>query len=90
MWPQLQVSLQDVVSSGQVVIYGCNINKLFTTLTNLLSMEGIAQLGARVSGAAGFEVVDMINDWTNPDISSYKKSVSLGKVVSTILDYSIA
>jgi hypothetical protein len=90
VWPQVQVAIQDVVATGQVVIYDCNVNALFTTLTHLITTEGIAELGARIAGAAGFEMVNMITLWTDETVSSYKKAESLGKVLSAILNYTIA
>lgn len=71
------------------MIYDCNVNKLFTTLTHVLSIEGVSELAARVAGGAAFEVVDLVKALDDPTASSYKKAVQMGRVTSTALNYSI-
>lgn len=88
-WPEVSVSLTDIVATGQRVIYGCDVNKLFTTLTHLITTEGIAEAGARIAGAAPFEMSAMIASFNDDTASTYKKALGLGKVLSTLLNYSM-
>lgn len=89
MWPNVQVSTQDIIYSGQGVMYDCNATGLFTTLTHIVSTEGIAELGARISGAAPFELVAFIGAVDDPTVSNYKKAQMFGKIMSTVLNYTI-
>ena len=88
-WPEIQVALQDIIYSGQTVIYDCDVNQLFTTLSHLVSTEGVAEIGARIAGAAPFQIADMIAVFQEEDVSTYRKAYKLGQVVSVVLNYTI-
>jgi hypothetical protein len=89
VWPEVQVTIQDIAGTAQATIYVCDVNKLFTTLTHLITTEGIAELGSRVAGVAAFELVEVITIWRDESYSKYKKAQVLGALVSGILNYTI-
>ena len=88
-WPNTQVVLQDIVASGSEVIEMCDVNKLFTTVAHMFSVEGLAELGARVAGAAPFELIDAINAFGDETMTSGAKARKVGKLVASILNYHI-
>ena len=88
-WPNFQVVLQDIVASGADISYTCDINKLFTTLSHIFTVEGVTELGARVAGAAPFELVQVVNTLGDKEASTAEKAKQLGKLSATILNYHI-
>lgn len=89
VWPNFQANVQDILASGSGVIYDCDANKLFTTLTHLISTEGITELGARVAGAAPFELFEVIDVLGDETIDTGTKARKVGRLSATILNYHI-
>ena len=88
-WPNFQVVVQDIIASGADISYTCDINKLFTTLSHLFTVEGVTELGARVAGAAPFELVQVVNTLGDNEATGAEKAKQVGKLTSTILNYHI-
>ena len=55
-WPRGQTVLQDIVASGTIVEMDCDLQKPLATITALISYEGLSEMGARLAGAAPFEI----------------------------------
>ena len=89
-WPNFQVASQDVIVSVSDLIAACDMNELFTTLTTIFTSEGIAEFGARIAGAAAFQISDFIGAVNDETISTQEKARRLGKVMSAILNYYIS
>ena len=88
-WPNFQVVIQDIFASGADITYTCDINKLFTTLSHIFTVEGATELGARAAGAAPFELVQVINVVGDSESSAAEKAVQIGKLTATLLNYNI-
>lgn len=88
-WPNFQANLQDILASQSAIIYDCEIDKLFTTLTHLPTTEGLSELGARLAGAAAFELYDVIKIVGKKDVSWNVKMKKIGRLAATTLNYHI-
>jgi len=88
-WPNFQANMQDILASGSGVIFSCDANKLFTTLTHLISTEGITELGARVAGAAPFELFDLIDVLGDETVETGVKARKFGRLFASLLNYHI-
>ena len=53
-WPESQVWLQDQLSLSSAFYIDCKFDKAFTSVTHLITTEGLSELGGRVAGAAPF------------------------------------
>ena len=88
-WPNIQVVLQDIIASGSSVIITCDANDLFSTLTHIITVEGVSELGGRVAASAPFELIQMIDYLGDNTVSPVVKSKSVGKYVSILLNFTI-
>lgn len=88
-WPNFQVVMQDIIASGSGLIQTCDVNKLFVTLTHMFTTEGLAELGARVAGAAPFELLQVIQVLGDKEEQTAEKARQVGKLCATLLNYHI-
>jgi len=77
------------LASQSAIVYDCEIDKLFTTITHLPTTEGLSELGARIAGAAAFELYDVITIVGKKDVSWNVKAKKIGRLVATALNYHI-
>lgn len=49
-----------MLASGSGAVQDCDLNRLFNTVTKMITVEGLTELAARLAGAAAFELFDMI------------------------------
>lgn len=89
VWPLLQAVIQDIIAGGSAVIYDCDANKLFLTLTHLITTEGLSELGARAAGAAPFELYQLIVTFQDETIVAQEKARQCGKLTATLLNFYI-
>lgn len=88
-WPNFQANIQDILASQSAIVYDCEIDKLFTTITHLPTTEGLSELGARLAGAAAFELYDVITIVGKKDVSWNVKAKKIGRLAATALNYHI-
>jgi len=89
-WAEAQIQLQDFISITSAFYVDCDVNKLFNTVTHLVSSEGLTELSGRVSGAYFFEIRECQDCFREPDLCSKKeKGYRYGKCASIALNYTI-
>ena len=89
-WPRFQFILQDILYAGTVVDIDCDLTKLFTTITGLISFEGVSELGARVAGAAPFEIYALIASFSDEEATTRYVSRRFGSLFAVVFNYHIA
>jgi len=89
-WAEIQISTQDLISLTAGVFIDCSVDKLFNTVTNLASSEGLSTVGGRVTGALPFEIKKCTEVYKHPDAFSAKeRGNAYGKCASIVLNYTI-
>lgn len=87
---EAQIQVQDLVAILAATYIDCSIDKVFLTLTNLASSEGVASASGRVAGAMPFEFGRCQKAYQNPKFySTGEKGVIYGKCLSILLNYTI-
>lgn len=87
-WSEFILNGQDLMSLQSGAYLDCKTDKLFTTASELGSVEGIVELGARGIGSP-FEILAMLGSFSDRKQSTQKKGAALGKVTSSLLDFKI-
>ena len=93
-WSQVQYILQDTIVLNANLYSVCDIDKALVTMTSLITVEGLSELGSRAVGAIFFEYSDLLSafgedDDGNPINSTYEKGEYVGRAVSVTLSYTI-
>ena len=89
-WAEAQIQAQDFISITSALYVDCDVDKLFNTVTHLISTEGITELTGRISGAYFFEIRQCQDAFRDPDSFSRKeKGYRYGKCTSIVLNYTI-
>ena len=88
-WPNFQANIQDMLASGSGAVQDCDLNRLFSTVTKMITTEGLTELAARLAGAAAFELFDMIKILGEKTESPGAKARSVGRFLATTLNYHI-
>ena len=94
-WADFQVTIQDTVSMMSDFYSSCDIDKLFTTLTKLITVEGISELASRAVGAIFFEYKDLVNAFKKDEVtkklilSSYEIGYYFGRAISVTFAWTI-
>lgn len=89
-WPRGQTVLQDIIASGTIVEMECDLQKPFATITSLISFEGLSELGARLAGAAPFELFQIIAVFRDKESTSSMKWRQIGIGIAIVLNYHIS
>jgi len=89
-WAELQVQGQDFIAISSGLYVDCNIDKMFNTITHLVSTEGVSELSGRVGGAWLFEISQCREAYSDPEsFTTKERGYRYGKCVSILLNYTI-
>ena len=94
-WPELQVVIMDTVTMSSDFYSSCDVDKLMTTCTKIVTVEGISELASRAVGAIFFEYKDLIKAFKKDKetkkfiLSSYEIGYYVGRAVSVTLAWTI-
>ena len=88
-WADFIVSLQDMVALSSRIYADCTVDKLFNTLTHLISVEGFTELVARALGMIYFEFKDYVDTRNNPVAKSSDKGFQFGRVIAALLKFQV-
>ena len=67
----------------------CDVDKLLTTCTKLVTVEGLSELAARALGAIPFEYMSLIAIFKDQEATDTDKGNSIGRALSVTFNYSI-
>merc|ERR1711907_316407 len=68
-WSELVINIQDISATGSGFFTDCKLDKLFTTLTTMFSLEGLIELGSRAVGQFP-TYISMFNTFGDPEATS--------------------
>lgn len=88
-WAEGQVWFQDQITLFSGFYIDCKFDKAFTSVTHLITTEGLSELGGRVAGAAPFQLMDLIYAFTDSEMSGPAFATTLGRFSSVLLNYQI-
>ena len=94
-WSDLQVVIMDTVTMSSDFYSSCDVDKLMTTCTKLITIEGATELASRAVGAIFFEYKDLFTAFKkDPETkkfinSAYQIGVFLGRAISVTLGWTI-
>jgi len=94
-WSDLQVVMMDTITMSSDFYSSCDVDKLMTTCTKLVTIEGISELASRAVGAIFFEYRDLIDAFaTDKDTgvavySSKERGEFIGRAVQVTLAWTI-
>ena len=74
-WPDLLVVVMDNITMSSDFYSSCDVDKLMTTCTHIITVEGISELASRAVGAIFFEYKDLI--------VAFKKDEDTGKFINS-------
>ncbi len=63
--------MQDLVSVTSGVFMNCNIDKMLGTMTHLITVEGLSELGGRAVGAWPFELSTCVDTFMDSENYTY-------------------
>jgi len=87
---EFQLNVQNIVASASGSYVTCYIAKFFTTLTAILTTEGISELISRVFTNYPFTISQAQDMWANPsDYELAERFQLYGKVFSQVFQYFI-
>jgi len=88
-WADGQMVTQDAIAVYSSIYLDCDVNKLFDSMTTLLSVEGASTLGARVGGA----MLSSYPRWTeasdDPLVGDFETAEAFGALLKDVLNYAI-
>lgn len=89
-WAEFQVQVQDLVAITAATYVDCSIDKVFLTVSQLASSEGVSTVSARVAGALPFEISRCQAAYKFPHLfTTAERGFRYGKCLSIILNYTI-
>ena len=72
-WSDLQVIIMDSITMSSNFYSECDVDKLMTTCTKIITVEGVSELASRAVGAIFFEYKDLMQ--------AFKKDKETGKFI---------
>ena len=94
-WSDLMVVIMDTVTMSADFYSSCDVDKLMTTVTKMITVEGISELAARAVGAIFFEYMDLIQAFSTDEFtgewvySDYEMGTYCGKALSVTFGWTI-
>lgn len=93
-WSDLQVVCMDTITMQADFYSSCDIDKVMTTATHLVTVEGLSELGSRALGAVFFEYRDLMTAFAKDEegvslFSAYEIGVFVGRAISVTLAWTI-
>lgn len=94
-WSDFQVVIMDTITMSSDFYSSCDIDKLLTTCTKLVTVEGASELASRAVGAIFFEYKDLFTAFKkDPETgqflnSSYQMGFIIGRAVSVTFAWTI-
>ena len=94
-WSDMQVVIMDTITMSSDFYSSCDVDKVMTTCTKLVTVEGISELASRAVGAIFFEYKDLIQAFRKDEetkkylLSSYEIGYYIGRAVSVTLAWTI-
>lgn len=64
---EAQVQFQDLIAVSSAIFVDCNVDKVFYTMTHLITTEGTSELMGRAAGAAMFQFSRCMDAWQNSE-----------------------
>ena len=94
-WTEAMISIMDSVTMSADFYSSCDVDKLMTTCTKLITVEGASELASRAAGAIFFQYMDLIKAFeVDEDTgqfvnSSYVIGRYVGRAVSVTFAWTI-
>ena len=89
LWADAIMGVQNWVQLSTSVYANCDAQKLFNTVTALITTEGASTLGARLTGGFISDMPMNINTFLDSDKSEFDRFRALGNLFQTVFNYSI-
>ena len=78
-----------MVALSSRIYADCTVDKLFNTLTHVISVEGATEMIARALGMIYFELKDFSDTNKNPNAASSDKGFQFGRVIAALLKFQV-
>lgn len=87
-WSELVYNVEDFAATNGGIYEACEVGKLFTTLSGLISLEGAMELLSRATGNI-FAYLELFKVCKDPDSTSLDCGTIFGKTLGNLIDYKI-
>ena len=88
-WADLITLGSDMTALSSSLYTHCSVDKLYTTLSHIPTVDGATSLIGRLVAAMNFEIDDFLATNDNPFASDEDKGCALGKAVQAVFKWSV-